>query len=267
MYEYISGMLTKVNPKYIVLDNQGVCYQIYVPNPYNYRVNDYYTVWVYQSVREDSIDLYGFLTFEEKDLFLSTWVNCPDDEKLKNILIDKFKLTSMEAKDALKNIQLISDYAPVGKSAMKILLECIEQQRVTWTEAILLCEKEGKLTSLKEEKEYDLLPYYGQVLPDSTVALMGKFWHSSFSVKSKAKGFTKPNTSYEEEKYGKIANPVVHQTLNELRKANNMYPVYKSIDTCAGEFKSYVPYLYSTYENENGAGLYILNNDMVFFLF
>ena len=37
----------------------------------------------------------------------------------------------------------------------------------------------------------------------------------------------------------------------ELRKANNMYPVYKSIDTCAGEFKSYVPYLYSTYEHEN----------------
>ena len=37
----------------------------------------------------------------------------------------------------------------------------------------------------------------------------------------------------------------------ELRKANNMYPVYKSIDTCAGEFKSYVPYLYSTYETEN----------------
>ena len=161
------------------------------------------------------------LNEEEKDLFLSTWVNCPDDEKLKNILIDKFKLTSMEAKDALKNIQLISDYAPVGKSAMKILLECIEQQRVTWTEAILLCEKEGKLTSIKEEKEYDLLPYYGQVLPDSTVALMGKFWHSSFSVKSKAKGFTKPNTAYEEEKYGKIANPVVHQTLNELRKLIN----------------------------------------------
>ncbi len=37
----------------------------------------------------------------------------------------------------------------------------------------------------------------------------------------------------------------------EIRKNNKMYPVYKSIDTCAGEFKSYVPYLYSTYEQEN----------------
>ena len=37
----------------------------------------------------------------------------------------------------------------------------------------------------------------------------------------------------------------------QIRKNNNIYPVYKSIDTCAGEFKSYVPYLYSTYESEN----------------
>ena len=36
-----------------------------------------------------------------------------------------------------------------------------------------------------------------------------------------------------------------------LRKENNIYPVYKMIDTCASEFKSYVPYFYSTYEEEN----------------
>ncbi len=70
MYEYISGMLTKVTPKYVVLDNNGVGYLIYVPNPYNWKVNDYYTIWVYQAVRDDSIDLYGFSTFEEKELFL-----------------------------------------------------------------------------------------------------------------------------------------------------------------------------------------------------
>lgn len=36
-----------------------------------------------------------------------------------------------------------------------------------------------------------------------------------------------------------------------MRKANNIYPVYKMIDTCAAEFQSYVPYFYSTYETEN----------------
>ncbi len=36
-----------------------------------------------------------------------------------------------------------------------------------------------------------------------------------------------------------------------LRKNNNIYPVYKMIDTCASEFSSYIPYFYSTYEEEN----------------
>ena len=37
----------------------------------------------------------------------------------------------------------------------------------------------------------------------------------------------------------------------KFRKENNIYPVYKMIDTCASEFKSYIPYFYSTYEHEN----------------
>ncbi len=36
-----------------------------------------------------------------------------------------------------------------------------------------------------------------------------------------------------------------------IRKKNDIYPVYKMIDTCSSEFESYVPYFYSTYEEEN----------------
>ena len=37
----------------------------------------------------------------------------------------------------------------------------------------------------------------------------------------------------------------------ELRTENGIVPVYKMIDTCASEFDSYIPYFYSTYEEEN----------------
>jgi len=37
----------------------------------------------------------------------------------------------------------------------------------------------------------------------------------------------------------------------DMRKKLNIFPVYKMIDTCAGEFESYIPYLYSSYEHEN----------------
>ena len=36
-----------------------------------------------------------------------------------------------------------------------------------------------------------------------------------------------------------------------LLREHNIFPVYKMIDTCASEFSSYVPYFYSTYEQEN----------------
>ena len=35
------------------------------------------------------------------------------------------------------------------------------------------------------------------------------------------------------------------------RKQNAIVPVYKNVDTCAGEYVSHTPYLYSTYEHEN----------------
>lgn len=41
----------------------------------------------------------------------------------------------------------------------------------------------------------------------------------------------------------------------DLRQEFCIRPVYKMIDTCASEFKSYVPYFYSTYEIENESNL------------
>ena len=39
--------------------------------------------------------------------------------------------------------------------------------------------------------------------------------------------------------------------IHDLRAEKGIFPVYKMIDTCASEFESYVPYFYSTYEEEN----------------
>ena len=37
----------------------------------------------------------------------------------------------------------------------------------------------------------------------------------------------------------------------DMRKENNMMPVFKMVDTCAAEFESATPYYYSTYADEN----------------
>ena len=70
MYEYIKGTITNVTSTYIVLDNNGIGYLIYVGNPYAYLLGKEYTVYIYQHVREEENTLYGFKNLEEKDMFL-----------------------------------------------------------------------------------------------------------------------------------------------------------------------------------------------------
>ena len=41
------------------------------------------------------------------------------------------------------------------------------------------------------------------------------------------------------------------EDIYKIRCKENIFPVYKMIDTCASEFESYIPYFYSTYEEEN----------------
>ena len=70
MYEYIKGKIVKIESNYIVIDNNGIGYLIYVPNPYSFELEKEYKIYIYQLIREDENSLYGFKTYEEKELFL-----------------------------------------------------------------------------------------------------------------------------------------------------------------------------------------------------
>ncbi len=70
MYEYIKGKIVKQESNYIVVDNNGIGYLVYVANPYSFELDKEYTVYIYEYVREDENSLYGFKNIEEKELFL-----------------------------------------------------------------------------------------------------------------------------------------------------------------------------------------------------
>ena len=70
MYSYIKGIIIEIMPNYIVIDNNGIGYKIFVPNPFYYKENDNYKIYIYEHIREDEHSLYGFKDTEERDLFL-----------------------------------------------------------------------------------------------------------------------------------------------------------------------------------------------------
>ena len=70
MYGYIKGIVKDIESSYIIIDNNDIGYLIYVSNPYAYRLDNVYTVYTYNHIREDEYSLYGFKNKEELELFL-----------------------------------------------------------------------------------------------------------------------------------------------------------------------------------------------------
>ncbi|MET3699973.1 Holliday junction DNA helicase subunit RuvA [Bacillus oleivorans] len=68
MYEYLNGTIVNIEPEYIVVDVNGVGYQVMTPNPYRFSKGQI-KVYTFLYVREEIQSLYGFISKEEQKLF------------------------------------------------------------------------------------------------------------------------------------------------------------------------------------------------------
>ena len=62
--------------------------------------------------------------------------------------------------------------------------------------------------------------------------------------------YTAKKLGFSDEFIGKLWG-MTGEEIYKIREKRGIFPVYKMIDTCASEFESYIPYFYSTYEDEN----------------
>ena len=73
MYYYIKGTLVQKSDNYIVVDANGVGYVIYTSlnsMQNTGEIGKKITIYTYLHVREDVMDLFGFTTIEEKNMFM-----------------------------------------------------------------------------------------------------------------------------------------------------------------------------------------------------
>lgn len=72
MYQYIKGYIEDICRDYIVLENNGIGYKIYIPNNMINKLNksnDIIKIYTYLQIKEDAHILYGFLNKDELDMF------------------------------------------------------------------------------------------------------------------------------------------------------------------------------------------------------
>lgn len=72
MITYIKGLLTEINDQSIVVEVNGLGYELLCGNPFEFQHEENKEVHVhtYQHVREDALQLYGFKHQKQKTLFM-----------------------------------------------------------------------------------------------------------------------------------------------------------------------------------------------------
>lgn len=70
MFNYIIGKVTVQESNFIVIENNGIGYTVFVANPFSFELDKETKVYVYNQIREDEYSLYGFKDLEERELFL-----------------------------------------------------------------------------------------------------------------------------------------------------------------------------------------------------
>jgi len=124
MYGYISGIIKEIEPGFIIIDNHGIGYQIYVPNSYGFIKEKEYTVYTYSNIREDEYTLYGFKTKEEKELFLKLISVKGLGPKMALPMLATGSISLLEEAIETENINYLKKFPKIGeKVARQVILD------------------------------------------------------------------------------------------------------------------------------------------------
>ena len=69
MYAYITGIITDVTEDGIVIENNGIGYNVRVPSGFSCSIGEEAKVYTYTQVQEDSFKLYGFESKDQLTMF------------------------------------------------------------------------------------------------------------------------------------------------------------------------------------------------------
>lgn len=127
MYAYIKGTVTDRNDAQIVIENNGIGYLINCPLGISAEIGgigDDVTVYLYQSVKEDDISLYGFNSRAQKEMFLKLITVSGIGPKVAHTICASLSAEQIAAAVMSNNVALLTGVKGLGKkTAERIILE------------------------------------------------------------------------------------------------------------------------------------------------
>lgn len=127
MYNYIKGEIIEKLENFIILENNGIGYEINVSlNTLDMcgNVGDIVKIFTYYNVKEDDISLYGFYTLEEKSMFSNLITVSGIGPKMALQILSGAKLSDINVAISSGDVGLLSKIKGIGKkTAERIVVE------------------------------------------------------------------------------------------------------------------------------------------------
>ncbi|MEJ2110977.1 MAG: Holliday junction branch migration protein RuvA [Acidobacteriota bacterium] len=127
MIGYLKGNLLKKKPNTIVLDVQGVGYEISIPLTTFYELpglGEAVSLNVYTHVREDALTLFGFHTQREKDFFLKLISISGIGPKLAVVILSGAPVEELASCISQSDLSRLTSIPGIGrKTAERMVLE------------------------------------------------------------------------------------------------------------------------------------------------
>ena len=129
MIGFIEGTIAERGAGYIIVDNNGIGYEMGVSNTTLSQLANvtHAKIYTYLSVREDGISLYGFYSKEEKNMFLKLISISGIGPKGAQTILSGVDLTSLITFIVTADVKALSKLKGIGKkTAERMVLELKE---------------------------------------------------------------------------------------------------------------------------------------------
>ena len=124
MYNYITGKVVSVGLNSIVVENNGIGYEIGVSNTTanSFVTGEIVKIYTYLYVREDTFALYGFASTEEKTLFLRLIDISGIGPKLAMQILNGATIDALTAAIATGDVKTLSKIKGLGKKTAELIV-------------------------------------------------------------------------------------------------------------------------------------------------
>lgn len=124
MYNYITGKVVNKSDCAIVLDNNGIGYEIGVSGNtlFDVEYGEIAKIYTYLYVREDEMSLYGFSRLDEKNLFLRLIEVSGIGPKMAMQILSGYDLKTLTLAIASGDIKTLAKIKGLGKKTAELLV-------------------------------------------------------------------------------------------------------------------------------------------------